>query len=564
MQALKRMTLVTPFSSAPFAVRWDKISLVTSVLMLLNIVAMPLKAYISEELPWHSDDKPLTPYQSMSAWDPAYLLLNQALFNRDSLVGRPSFYENRTLRTDIFRVVLDVHDKAPTPVADCLPFLYDLPGLIVYSKSFRDLLCSFASVDHRNSTNVQDGEWHLKGACQSDTFMGLLLGRGCIWLTVGDDMLEAPAPPGIFTMTISFQRTKFYKWLWVKFVYRVLLIALVTSIAWRHYYRRCRELRAAIRHYGHAVSQSPDIWSYEIVVGDPTALVLIDPVVCSLFCIDVCLSMEYVALALVRVTQLGNVDYLFSAFLYFSRLVWFAYFALSATDRILKRYAKEHLFAEVDKTLVAIGVSLAVIPLEYFQANTVVVELYFWIFGLLPSENPDHQLEGVIGCTVLCLSIASLSVIFGFGRRTYLSHRSKSKRRMTRYTSQEFSAFKSKSIVRFVRCLCRRRHTTIESGGSIYAAFAANPRYVMYPTIGLRSLDCFIVCKEHGVSVNTMRVSLRQSLDRCLHDPLAVISESKDDPPTSVFPSVVHTWDSSSQRKTFQLKRGIVPSPWIM
>ncbi|EQC40837.1 hypothetical protein SDRG_01904 [Saprolegnia diclina VS20] len=553
-----------PATSPAYNVTWNKMSLATSFLLLLNLLAMPMKAYLSEELPWSHMTRPDTPYLNLSSLDPAFLTLSQALFSRDTLASVPSFYDNTTLRTDIYRGLVDVRERAPVDRSDCIAFFYGVPGLVFYSPSFLDVLCSFAAVDHRKATLADEMTWQFRGACQYLTFFGLFVGQGCLWLSVGDDITMATPTPGVFTLTYTFQRPEYALWLWFKFAYRCGLLILVLVLTWRRYYRHCMELQRIVRAFGHVHPRSSDNdWHYELIVGDPTVLILMDPSVCAIFSIDVWLSVQYMGISMVRAAQTANLYSFFFGFLYYSRTVWFAYFALAGTSHALKRYRKEHLFANIDKTLVAIAVAASNVPLTYVQTHTSLVRVYMWLFASLPSPDPYHEVDVALGCILLSLIIASVPVLYGFAHRTYRARR-KRQTPNARYTSQAFNGLKTRSVLCLVRG-CGRRYpkNMLESGGSVYAAIQSDPRYAQHPTLSLRSVDCYLVCKKRQVPKQTVRLSLAQSLDRNLADPASAILDDETSDRATIFDRLEATPHPGPLRPTFKLQQGVVKSVWL-
>ncbi|KDO17598.1 hypothetical protein SPRG_16855 [Saprolegnia parasitica CBS 223.65] len=436
------------------------------------------------------------------------------------------------------------------PEANCISFLLGLPGLIFYGGDFWNVLCSFAATDHQNATLGDALRWDKVGACQYGKFASVLVGRQCIWLTIGNDLTGIDAL-GVYTLTFTFQLGRFYTWLWVKFLYRVGLTCYVLHVMWRAYYRHCFHLARTLTTHG-LQRRTTRGTSFEIVIGDPTALILLDPIVSTAFTLDIWFSMEYMGIAMVRATQFVDLYTLFLAFLYFSRTVWFAYLALALTSRSLKRYHKEHWFVEVDPTIVAVCVAVYAIPVDYLQANTVVVYVYYYLFRLPSSaEMQDHQVDVLFGCVLLTLLIAAIPILYGFAR-THCCRETVS----VPYASLDYNSVKNRLLYKLIRSITLRRGLVDESGGSLYAAFARDARYKMHPTTSLRSVDCFVLTKRRGRTTHLKRLSLLSSLDRMASDPELAISVATSATADRTF-AELEAHDSS-----FQLALGAVPSPW--
>ncbi|EQC40848.1 hypothetical protein SDRG_01915 [Saprolegnia diclina VS20] len=553
-----------PAATRAFSVKWNKVSLVTSLLMLLNIAAMPMKAYFSEEFPWQSDDGPVPVFGNLAADDPAYLALMQTLFNRVTLAGRPSFVYNATLRCDIFRGRLDLRHKRPVPLDDCVSFYYGTPGLMFYAPSLLDALCPLAATDHRNATWPDEMTWQSHGGCEVVMLLGVHLSQGCLWLDVGDDLNNGTSPPtpGVFTLTYAFQRPKYFKWLWFKFVYRLGLIAYVVWVTYARYYAHCVALRAILVANGHRVPRPSPDWSYELLIGDPTALVLSDPIVCTLFFVDIWLSTGVAGVALSRAMQVEDFYYTFLSLLYLSRMVWLAYLALCLLSKVLKRYHKENYFRELDKTLVAIGIFLSFIPFTYVQANTPMVHVYLWLSWLLPTKDPRTQIDVTLGGGLFTLLIANFPVIFGLVSQRFPRRHHRVATQRTRFASQTFNGFKARVILYLARYCAPKQRNVVESGGSIYAALAADACYKQCPTMGLRSVDCFLLCKRQGIPRHMIRLSLASSLDRNLLNPALAITEDTAKAGTTVF-GHINSVALGPQSRTFTLQRGSVQSAWL-
>ncbi|OQR90464.1 hypothetical protein ACHHYP_05482 [Achlya hypogyna] len=459
-----------------FDVHWNKVSVVVSFIMYFNIIAMPMKAYLSEQLPWQGDATSDPVYANYSDYVATYMPEMQRRFNRSTLPRGTSYYVDSKYRTDVVRVALDM--RYTTPTTNCIRFLLGLPGLIFYGGNMQQVVCEFAAANHR----ANNSQWASVGTCQYGKFLGTRVGQQCLWFSMGNDLLGTN-DAGVYTLTFTFELPRYYTWLWIKFGYRCVVSFYVAWQMWASYYHHCAQLHATVASLGHSFPRPDSSWSYDIVIGDPTAIILLNPIVSVALTFDVWMSMEYTGIAMVRATQIVDWPTLFIAFLYFSRTVWFAYLALALTSRVLKLLHKEHLFTEVDATVVAISVAVYVIPVDYLQANSIIVEAYYWLFRI-PSSRM-HQDEQV-------------DVLFGPANV---------------YSAQTFNSFKARVVLHFVRCFIPIRPDTQAHGGTIYAAFETNAQYRKFPTISLRSTDCFVLCRRFGVAKHVVRLSLMSSLD---------------------------------------------------
>ncbi|OQR89879.1 hypothetical protein THRCLA_22623 [Thraustotheca clavata] len=157
------------------------------------------------------------------------------------------------------------------------------------------------------------------------------------------------------------------EWLVFKLVYRLCLSAYIVCCMWKKYYRHYPHLVNNIRLFG--VRDAPKVYEFEIVVGDPTSIILLNPVVSALFVIDFWISVDYVSKAFFHIAQLVDLKLFFLACLYLSRTIWFAYGTLGVVSRILKKLHCERYFYGIDPTWTAIAVGMIAGPFTYAQSR---------------------------------------------------------------------------------------------------------------------------------------------------------------------------------------------------
>ncbi|OQR95603.1 hypothetical protein THRCLA_22104 [Thraustotheca clavata] len=146
-------------------------------------------------------------------------------------------------------------------------------------------------------------------------------------------------------------------------------------------------------------------------IGDPTSIILSNPVVSALFLVDFWIN--FVSRALFRVEQLVGITEFFIAYIYLSRTLWFAYGSLSVVSNVLKKIHCERYFHEIDPTLTAIVVAMIAGPFTFLQSQTkFFVEMYNFLFTFMIDE--DHAIEASLASIIYTLTIGTLPVIFGF------------------------------------------------------------------------------------------------------------------------------------------------------
>ncbi|OQR95195.1 hypothetical protein THRCLA_07997, partial [Thraustotheca clavata] len=97
------------------------------------------------------------------------------------------------------------------------------------------------------------------------------------------------------------------------------------------YLTRSMVIEQVLIKYGHKAKAQPGRnWSYDVVWGDPTALVLMNPFIATAFTIDYWFSVDRIATSIMQMTQSGD------------SIEWFTYAALCITSIFLKRKGKEH------------------------------------------------------------------------------------------------------------------------------------------------------------------------------------------------------------------------------
>ncbi|OQR89012.1 hypothetical protein ACHHYP_06520, partial [Achlya hypogyna] len=333
-------------------VRRNHFAFGVSLVILFNIALMPMKAYLSEEFPWsHPVQAPVS--NNFTEFNETTLTTYMAAYSSATLPRGNAFFDDTSRSVQLVRVVLDMATHVPVATADCPDaFLLGKPGVLYYPNSIRDRLCALAAT----TATVNATAMPPTGTCVYNTYFSLYIGHQCVWFRPGND-LAVTSSPSFVTITAAIGAYASVSWLWCKLAFRSAVSGVTMYLMWTKYYGRCFELEALLRRSGHRrkCEATKGTWSYEVLWGDPTAMILMNPAIATIIAIDCWLSVDVVTLAIMRASQSNNLTVMVLGFLYLSRTVWFAYAALCITDRHLKRHEKEHAFAEVDPTLVAIA-----------------------------------------------------------------------------------------------------------------------------------------------------------------------------------------------------------------
>ncbi|KDO29691.1 hypothetical protein SPRG_05642 [Saprolegnia parasitica CBS 223.65] len=517
------------------------------VVMLANLISIPARAYLSESFPGLDPTIDAPVFASFAALENATLTAYMTTYIDVSALG---YQYDDTNSIYVLRRTLNMSTTSTT--LRCFQeFALGLPGLIYYTAAQLNFLCAFLASDTRLS-------YVNRGSCHVDRSCALDIGHSCIWLSQrkGDH-------PDVYILSYAYTAVRWNDWLWIKLFYRIAITGLVSQRLYSGYWRHVRDLEIVLRQHGHCPGLDAHKWRYELVLGDPTAIVLMDSWVAFALVVDTWLSTNTIGVAILLATQVDDLWAMFLSLVYLSRTVWFAYFGLCATAHTLKKWRFEHAFSEVDPTLVAVAVAIYGPLLSQLSAHMEgLVRLYHWLFALCVPENAEaHENELGPGCAMFTLMIGSLPLLYGFAhprwaRRMHAWKRKVAPAVLQDYASPLYNGLKNRVFVRFLSTL--HTPTLRAEGGSVYALFATNPRYKNCPTISLRSADCFLLCYHNEALVTKIRLSLLDNLDRNLADPALAVRIASVVATSNMNELVLHP----SQPPT--LRRPRIPSPWCI
>ncbi|OQR91285.1 hypothetical protein THRCLA_09048 [Thraustotheca clavata] len=214
------------------------------------------------------------------------------------------------------------------------PLFFGISWSSILLPSFNDLICTFAST---NITDISLTSWNGRGTCMD---LDYLRTRLAYQFTLK------------FTLTYVISLCPESFWPWIK-KYN------------KHYW----EIENTLMHYGHLAETKSTIYSYTIVIGDPTVVILSNPLVSLAFMIDIAWSYPMNVIAMLRASQNDDITTMLIAFLYLSRTVWFSYLNMPFMNIFLKHFKKEYLMDDIDPTIVAIYSILAGAVLTYSIGN---------------------------------------------------------------------------------------------------------------------------------------------------------------------------------------------------
>ncbi|KAF0704604.1 Aste57867_7304 [Aphanomyces stellatus] len=407
-------------AASKVVVRYNKMSVFLTCLTSLNVASMSLKAYLSEDFPW-VPDKPSAP--DVVTWTS-----NFTLFEAKALAIVRTFYTDeadaRRLPTGFFHVPkynFDVRIKdialPSTPLsrdACASHFIETLPGASYMGDHLQSLLCALSA----SNATIESG------ACQRTLFFGVYVLPTCV--------SYVPQSASTGQLLLVSWMSSYSRWYsWAKFLWRVSLTVYLVVLLHRHYFRHVARLHFNLVHFGHEhhlaaqpAAEPPNhnppnnpqprqvaAAAYEIVLGDPTNLILVNPVVCTLLMLDFWASPDIVTIAVVRANQFDDLSTWFLACLYFSRLVWFAYGGLAVASALVKRYHGKVAVQALDATLIAVAVGLFSGPVMGSLAQTSFCRVFVWLLAIaVPSSAGDAINDGAPPVIMIGLSVAWASV----------------------------------------------------------------------------------------------------------------------------------------------------------
>ncbi|KDO18990.1 hypothetical protein SPRG_15781 [Saprolegnia parasitica CBS 223.65] len=440
-----------------------------------------------------------------------------------------------------------------------------LPGLVFYTNRTMEMLCVAMT-----APNASAIDWAAQGSCFQATLCTLSTGHVCFWLLPGNVVHRESTDATAMTLTYVYYESRFGPWIWFKFGYRIASTLFVWYRLWHGYYKHVWALKRVLQGRGHRATLPSGVWSYEFVVGDPTAIILMDPSVATLYFLDIWLSVTNLAVAIMQVAQSGSLEHVFRSTWYLSRTVWFAYWSLCLVSYGLKRFHKEHVFADVDPTVLAIAVMVYGPLLTWMNGHIPVFTwLYQWTFTVgVPTASANHVIESCLGCIVYVQLIASIPLLYGLTTPYFdTAKRAKKKKTEIDYASFYYNNIKNRVALGTLR---RRPPRQTARGGTVHAIMEAFPQLKATPTINLRATDCFVLCYCDGQLYERLRVSLLQCLDRRNADKVIAHSAEPSEfvvnllRPAPLFALRDKGAGSAPPNKPYAMHRAASPSVWCI
>ncbi|KDO22270.1 hypothetical protein SPRG_12108 [Saprolegnia parasitica CBS 223.65] len=364
--------------------------------------------------------------------------------------------------------------------------LYELHTGGLLSARLQSLVC--AVVQNTSSSSVA-------GGCQENRLFSLRASVLCVWFASSDnddddltvyELFHVARTPQFLYGILGFRVALA--------LYTALLVRRTYVLPVRRLHRQCYRLAAS---------------RCDVIVGDPTSLVILDPLLVTARTLDLWLSVPVVGSSTIAVSQLEALAHAILGCMYLSRTVWFAYGSLALLSRALKHYHWEARYRPANPTLLAVFATLLAGPLTYLQAQSnLLVRLYGMIFA---GQEPS-TIQIFWRFLLFHLLIAALPFLY-FARAPSSDDGGASallaKAITTRYTTVGATDWKQRLLLPvFLRSAgCVRQH-----GCSIYNFFYVNAAFRACPGLSQRGSDCYIVLYSSGAT-EVCRLALQRRVD---------------------------------------------------
>ncbi|EQC36614.1 hypothetical protein SDRG_06054 [Saprolegnia diclina VS20] len=488
-------------------VRYNRVSVVLSLGFLLNLVLMPLKAYMSEASPF--DDKQFALVSANAIPEVNHtvsMAFAKTLQARFVNVTSPYTYD-ASLSAEIVRNVVPYNasgcnDQVLTRITGSIYCPFDLPSKLTA------FLCG------RSSTPI--------ARVGTAYMMNAPTGVFAFWSSPGDVTGAGASATTATTITFMYATVRYSLfWLTTKFCVRFGLSLLIGVEAYRLYYRHVRTLRRLLR--SHPLHPTPtNAVRYEIVFGEPTSLVVCHPLVIAVFMVDFWSSVEVVAQAILRVSQTKALYYTGLGAMFLSRSVWFSYATLTALNRYLKWRRRAALFRPSSTTVVAMAsFTFAGLSTNAQNAWLPTLLLYTHISKPLaeaPSDSEYYTTQALPASILYSISLCGIPFLLAIPRFT-LRRLREWMHPIVKYTQVPVGGPRDVRY-RLMAWYCRLQHIYSGRrvlGGSVYDLFNIDSRFRSMMTVGQNGNDCYVFgydADNHLIEITRLSLLSRVDLAR--------------------------------------------------
>ncbi|OQR82429.1 hypothetical protein ACHHYP_16062 [Achlya hypogyna] len=496
------MPTVAPISGPqlppPVTVVWNTPSVVVSAAMALYTILTPLYAYIFEHWPWTVGPSPVA-RTTWAAEKPAWLAFNRDRYSPAYFAGA-SMARDASSNTDVYRRTFNL----TRPITGCRDnFFYQLDNGATLGAELQAIVCDVV-------TNTSAPA--IMGGCQQGLLFALRASVQCLWF--------APAPDGGLDYFHSYHQAPAPQYLYGMLVYR---LALALYLGWRVRRRYLQPVRALHRH-----CEQLSAAKCEVVLGDPTGLVLLDTLVPAAMVLDLWLSVPVIGAAALAASQVRAFGQCLRGITYLSRTVWFAYGSLALLSTALKKWHAEARFKPADATVLAALATVVAGPMTYLQArSSLLVQLYEQVFSAADAD----AIQVFRGVLLFHVFIAALPAVYYVRPATAQVSPTAvlAKAVTTRYTTVGATDWKQRLLLPLFLRHVLREPGVKHHGCSIYNFFYVNAAFRACPTLSQRGSDCYLVLFDaSGKPTEVSRLALCSRVDLAPAG-VPVTTERRDD-----------------------------------
>ncbi|CAK4123313.1 unnamed protein product [Aphanomyces euteiches] len=373
-------------ASKAVSIRFSRFSLCYTGLFALKLASTPMLAYLTEPWPWSVPQMNRVHFDSYDAFNNASFAYLQSIYNNKTMARDAVCRFDSATNSYVLRKRLNLPSTS-VPSETFLSYLIQCPGMSNTTHPHTASICRRISNPRQPTRRSSNRLFQ----CQTAYYFGLLSAHACVWLE--------PLPPETTETDLYFayfgtNTLEGVRWSWFKMTFRCLLTIYILFVLWWRYCRHYRALFLGLRQVGMGEQYS----RYQVIVGDPTYLILSDPFVSLVMIIDISFVPEYIAWSIFRVCQFQDILAFFLGCFYSSRFVWCGYLAMRCLSYLVHRRQWETKFTPIDPGILGIGAFLYGGPAMTLMGNTSIMVLFHFVWGiLLPAERRDSGIESAGG-----------------------------------------------------------------------------------------------------------------------------------------------------------------------
>ncbi|KAH9094967.1 hypothetical protein LEN26_017995 [Aphanomyces euteiches] len=375
-------------------VHFYRSSIIYSTFFVLKLLTTPMLAYLTEPLPW------ALPQQSLGNWhsfeefnNGTYAHLKLLHSQRLSQENLTTFYDSAT---NTFFLQFEMTLPSSVPEDEYLSFLVRFPGAIMYGNGIRDYIYTFLGQNTSERT-AREEIFH----CQHFLYFHAPLDDTCVWF------VPSPVVPNVYVVHYGKVIWESISWSSFKFSFRALLTFYILFALQKRYYSNFKSLMSDLATFG-VISKFDH---YQIILGDPTCLILSDPYVTFVMYLDIWLGGAYSGISVVRVTQYDNLVAFGLGCFYLSRYVWIAFFAMKMLSKLVKRYGWEAKFMPVDPRFMSLAATVYAGPIFSIAGQTPIMVVFHIMWSIfIPSSLDNEAVDAVAGIVAGNILMASFPI----------------------------------------------------------------------------------------------------------------------------------------------------------